>query len=136
MYIHSQLFSFCLFFYFLTPFCFYHCCIVASRKYRLNSCSSYSTPPLTPDKLMPSSPCINSFNFNGFNPSHSPSRSSFSSVGHDENFPPPPSPTCMSKLEHVTKPAGEFQGFIGCRDDGLFRNGCQGIRVARIRRVN
>lgn len=100
--------------------CLFHICCnnvvfsfplsIASRKKHLNSSSSFSTPPLTPDKS--SCQSNNSFTFNGIHPSHSSSRSSFGSIGHDEAFPPPPSPTCMSKFEHVNNHGGELS--TGC----------------------
>ncbi|XP_053393505.1 LOW QUALITY PROTEIN: caskin-2-like [Mercenaria mercenaria] len=70
----------------------------AGRKNALRSTSSYTTPPHTPDKIPPR---CNSFTYNGVHPSLSSNRSSYGSIGHDEAFPPPPSPTCMSKFEHV-----------------------------------
>ncbi|XP_052267192.1 caskin-2-like isoform X3 [Dreissena polymorpha] len=61
----------------------------------------YSTPPITPDKLSSRSSSVGSFTFNGFRTPLTSSRSSYGSIGHDEAFPPPPSPTCMTKFEHV-----------------------------------
>jgi hypothetical protein len=81
--------------------------IVAGRKNALRSTSSYTTPPLTPDKLPPR---CNSFSYNGVHTSFTSNRSSYGSIGVDEAFPPPPSPTCMSKFEHTSSTQGESQG--------------------------
>ncbi|KAL4241105.1 Caskin-2 [Mactra antiquata] len=74
----------------------------SSRKNRLRSSCSTNSPPLTPDHLSSRS---NSFLYNEAPSVHIPTslastRASYGSVGHDENFPPPPSPICMSKFEH------------------------------------
>lgn len=59
---------------------------------------------------VPQSPSTLNISSNGvpLTPSFSSSRGSYGSIGHDESFPPPPSPICMSKFQHPTE--GEFQG--------------------------
>lgn len=98
-------------------------CLLAGRKnaYQISHSNVTSTPPLTPDSA--SVQRCHSFSFHGDSTLTS-SRSSYGSVGHDEEFPAPPSPTCMSKFKHVNQSStGELSKVKGhavsCRGNNV-----------------